>query len=66
LATRRLELAADDVLDASAGFGVGPGGERWESARRRRLTNLFLGHIALVADPAYKSAKVLAVRGSGV
>jgi phage head maturation protease len=51
------------MLDASAGFSVMAGGERWEENRQlRRLTKIFLGHIAMTPDPAYRDAKVLAVR----
>jgi len=66
-----LVLADDGVLDGSAGFALlrdaagrmVPGAETWETRSRRRLNKLFLGHIALVPDPAYASATVLAVRG---
>lgn len=70
--TDTLELCADGVLDASAGFGlmrrdgrtgpVIPGAEVWETRSRRRLNHLYLDHIALVPDPAYEGAGVLAVR----
>jgi phage head maturation protease len=63
LGDETLGLARDDCLDASAAFAVAPGGETWEGNRRRRLTSLILDHIALTPDPAYKSARVLAVRG---
>ena len=39
-----------------------PGGEVWETRSRRRLTKAWLGHIAMVPDPAYETANVLAVR----
>jgi len=64
LGDETLALASDGCLDASAGFGVEPDGERWEARDRRRLTRLFLDHIALTPDPAYVDANVLAVRGS--
>ena len=62
-------LADDGVLDASAGFRllrkdgkIVPNAEVWESRARRRLNHLYLGHIALTPEPAYETAKVLAVR----
>lgn len=58
-----LELAADGVLDASIGFAPMIGGEQWSEHRTRRtITRAFLGHIALVPDPAYEGATVLDVR----
>ena len=58
-----LELADVGALDASAGFLPMRGGEQWEErGRRRRVTRAFLGHIALVPEPAYTGAQVLAVR----
>jgi len=60
-----LELASDGVLDASAGFGVMDDGEHWPERGLRRLTKLWLDHIAMVADPAYRTANVLAVRQAG-
>ena len=64
-ADQTLLLAAQGGLDASAGFAPMPGGEQWENNRsRRRLTKLWLGHIAMVPDPAYEDATVLAVRNA--
>lgn len=58
-----LELAADGLLHPSIGFQVLPGGEEWTVDRRRRkVTRARLVHIAMTGDPAYKGAKVLAVR----
>jgi len=57
-----LALAADGLLDASAGFGVPDGGETWLQRNFRRLTRLWLDHIALVPDPAYQGTNVIAVR----
>lgn len=61
--------ADEGLLDASAGFRlmledgkIKPGAEVWESRERRRLNHLYLDHIALVPDPAYTDARVLAVR----
>jgi phage head maturation protease len=58
-----LDDAADGILDASIGFGVLPGDSHWSEGRsRRRIVKAFLDHIALVTDPAYVTANVLAVR----
>jgi len=73
LGEETLILADDGVLDASASFGllrdkqtgrVVPNAEVWETRDRRRLNHLFLDHIAMVPDPAYPDARVLAVRSS--
>jgi HK97 family phage prohead protease len=65
LGDETLALADEEILDASAGFLPMPGGEQWETRSRRRLTKLWLGHIAMVPDPAYETARVLAVRHAG-
>src|SRR5262245_15007722 len=57
-----LTLADDGLLDASAGFGVMDGGETWPEKGLRRLTKLWLHHVAMTPDPAYPTATVLAVR----
>jgi HK97 family phage prohead protease len=57
-----LALADEGLLDASAGFGVPDGGEQWPERGPRRLVCVWLDHIAMVPDPAYKTANVLAVR----
>jgi len=62
LGDETLQLADEEILDASAGFAVEPGGERWEDGARRRITKAWLGHIAMTPDPAYREARVLAVR----
>jgi HK97 family phage prohead protease len=62
LGDETLQLAEEEILDASAGFLPMPGGERWESRIRRRIVKAWLGHIAMTPDPAYESARVLAVR----
>ena len=62
LGDETLELAADGILDASAGFLPLPGGMRWETRARRRLSKLWLGHIGMTPDPAFEGARVLAVR----
>src|SRR5262245_27024375 len=57
-----LTKADEGLLDASAGFGVMDGGESWPEKTLRRLTKLWLDHIAMTPDPAYPTANVLAVR----
>jgi HK97 family phage prohead protease len=64
LGDETLELAADDCLDASAGFLPMPGGEKWETRNRCRIAKAWLGHIALTPEPAYDGARVLAVRNA--
>lgn len=60
-----LELAADDLLGASIGFAPLQGGEEYSPDRtRRRIVKAFLAHIAMVGEPAYQGAKVLAVRAA--
>jgi HK97 family phage prohead protease len=62
LGDETLTLADEEILDASAGFLPMPGGERWEQRDRVRMTRCWLGHIAMTPDPAYETARVLAVR----
>jgi HK97 family phage prohead protease len=62
LGDETLELAEDGCLDASAGFLPFPGGQKWETRSRYRITKGWLGHIAMTPEPAYEDAKVLAVR----
>jgi HK97 family phage prohead protease len=58
-----LELADDGLLSASIGFMPLPGGEEWSADRSAvKVLRAKLFHIALTGDPAYKGAKVLAVR----
>jgi HK97 family phage prohead protease len=65
LGEETLELASDGALDASVGFAPMPGGEVWsENRTRRTVARAWLGHIALVPDPAYEDANVLDVRDS--
>ena len=64
LGDETLALIEDDVLDVSAGFLPLPDGEVWETRNRRRIVKAYLGHLALTPDPAYESARVLAVRGA--
>lgn len=66
LGDESLALAEDRVLDASVGFAPFPGFELWNRDRSARsIAKAFLGHIALVPDPAYETANVLDVRNSG-
>lgn len=64
LGDETLQLADDEILDASAGFLPMPNGVVWETRSRRRLTKCWLGHIAMTPDPAYIGAGVLAVRNA--
>jgi phage head maturation protease len=60
-----LALAADGILEPSVSFAVMPRGEEWSLDRkRRRLTRLFLDHLAMVPEAAYGEVggQVLAVR----
>lgn len=64
LGDETLALAAEDMLSASVGFGVHPGGERLDHrTRTRRVTAAWLDHIGLVEQPAYPGAGVIAVAG---
>jgi HK97 family phage prohead protease len=62
LGDETLQLADEEILDASAGFLPMPDGERWEGRSLRHLDKCWLGHIAMTPDPAYQEARVLAVR----
>lgn len=62
LGTETLTLAEDGVLGASAGYLPMPGGEKWLTRSSVRILKGWLGHIALVPEPAYEGARVLAVR----
>lgn len=62
LGDETLTLADDGVLDASAGYLPLPGGENWETRSSVRIVKGWLGHVAMVAEPAYEGARVLAVR----
>jgi HK97 family phage prohead protease len=65
LGDETLELAANDCLDASAGFMPMPGGMEWLDRSAYRINKAWLGHIAMTSEPAYESARVLAVRSAG-
>jgi HK97 family phage prohead protease len=66
LGEETLTLADEGILDASAGFLPMPDGETWPERSLRRLTRLWLGHVAMTPDPAYETARVLAVRSGDV
>jgi len=60
-----LQLAAERMLFASIGFGIGRGGEQLDHVnRRRRVTSARLDYVSLVMSPAYSGARVLAVRSA--
>ena len=62
LGDESLALASEDMLSASVGFSVPAGGEQLDHHQRiRRITTAVLDHIALVENPAYEGASVLAV-----
>lgn len=62
LGDETLRLAADDCLDCSAAFELRAGDQQWPTRNHRHVVRAFLRHIALVPDPAYPEARVLAVR----
>lgn len=65
LGDETLALADDRVLDASAGYYVMDDGEQWNRQRtERRLTKVWLDHVAFTMDPAFKDAGVLSVRSA--
>lgn len=61
LGDETLALANEDMLSASAGFGV-PGSGQVLERPYRRIKKAFLDHVAFVESPAYQGAKVLSVR----
>jgi phage head maturation protease len=62
LGDETLTLASEDCLSASIGFSVPVGGEILDyRTRLRRVNRAVVDHIALVEDPAYADAAVLAV-----
>lgn len=66
LGDETLGLAEDDALEASVGFAVMPGGERWvENRSKRRISRAFLDHVAMVPEGAYEG-RVLSVRSAAV
>lgn len=61
LGSETLELANEDMVSGSVGFGV-RGSDQILERPYRRIKRAFLDHIAFVAAPAYQGARVLAVR----
>lgn len=65
LGDETLELASEDMLSSSVGFGVRP---QWQHldrhSRTRRIKKAYLDHIAFVQSPAYENADVIGVRQS--
>ncbi len=61
LGNETLELANDDMVSGSAGFGV-RGSDQILERPFRKIKRAFLDHIAFVASPAYTGARVLSVR----
>lgn len=65
LGDETLQLAKDGILGASVGMAVRAADQvldRSKGGRTRRIKRAFLDHLALVPDPAYQGAEVLAVR----
>lgn len=61
-----LELAADDALSPSVGFATRGSDQVLDrSTMTRRINRAFLDHVALLSQPAYAGARVLAVRADG-
>jgi HK97 family phage prohead protease len=56
-------LIADDLLSVSAGFVIPRGGDEWHGRDHKRVNRAALDHVALVVEPAYQAAQVMAVRG---
>lgn len=64
LGDETLELAKDGVLSASVGMAVKRSDQRWSAGNtKRQIVRAFLDHIALLPNPSYVGAEVLAVRG---
>lgn len=69
LGDETLQLAKDGVLGASVGMAIRSTDqvlERSNGTRTRRIKRAFLDHLALVPDPAYQGAEVLAVRNDTI
>ena len=62
-----LNLAEEDMISPSVGYRAQKPSdvEVDRQLRRRTVLNAFLDHLGLVEDPAYKEARVLAVRADG-
>ena len=59
-----LDLAEDDMVSASIGYRAQKPSDVAldKQSKVRRVLNAFLDHLGLVEDPAFKGARVLAVR----
>jgi HK97 family phage prohead protease len=66
LGEETLQLAREELLDASAAFLPTAGGEEWQGRSARRITRAFLGHVGLTPDPAFEGARVLSVGGAAL
>lgn len=65
LGDEALELAYDGALGVSVGMAVKQSDQRWsQNNTRRHIVKAFVDHIALVPNPAYVGADVLAVRST--
>lgn len=62
-----LKLAEEDMISASIGYRASKPSDVVldKQARTRRVRYAILDHLSMVEDPAFESAKVLAVRGDG-
>lgn len=67
LGEETLELAKDDCLSMSVGFGVLPKNQRLERrTMTRHIVQAYLDHLAFVESPAYENADILSVRDDGL
>lgn len=66
LGEETLQLAKDNMLGASVGFGLkSPTDQELNrTTRTRRINRAFLHHLSFVGEPAYEQARVLAMRSS--
>lgn len=63
LGDETLQLASEDMLSASIGFGVMNSDQVLDrAARERRIRRAYLDHLSFVESPAYDGARVLSVR----
>ncbi len=60
-----LDLAEDDMISPSVGYRAQKPSDVLldKQTRSRTVLNAFLDHLGMVEDPAFKGARVLAVRG---
>jgi HK97 family phage prohead protease len=60
-----LHLAEEEMVSASIGYRANKGSDVVLDKQNmtRRVRNAFLDHLGMVEDPAFKEARVLAVRG---